>query len=146
MPVLKVKGFTLIELMIVVAIIGILAAVAVPIYQQYIATTQIKRVYAELSEYRAVVEERLANGAGSISNDDLGYVPSNLTQAVVGDLVTVNADGSSSLQVTLGGSISPAVAGTLVVLNRSVDGGWTCDIDGSAAPAWRDAYMPRGCE
>lgn len=56
------SGFTLIELMIVVAIMGILAAIAIPQYQIYIAKTQATRVVNELGQLRLTVEECLQTG------------------------------------------------------------------------------------
>ena len=56
------KGFTLIELMIVVAIIGILAAIAIPQYQDYISRSQVQRVVGEASSVRTAIEEILMRG------------------------------------------------------------------------------------
>lgn len=57
------KGFTLIELMIVVAIIGILASIAVPQYQKYIARSQVSEAYTLFNGAKALVQDNLQTGS-----------------------------------------------------------------------------------
>src|SRR5690606_4326027 len=76
------QGFTLIELMIVVAIIGILAAVAIPQYQNYVARSQVARVMSETSSLRTAVETCILDGKTVIGDAEgecvLGWTTSNL--------------------------------------------------------------------
>lgn len=136
------KGFTLIELMIVVAIIGILAAIAIPQYQDYVARTQVNRAFGEVSALKTAVEEGLQRGVTNPQPADLGYVASNITTGTL----TVNqfTGGTGSIAVTLGNSASTAVSGAVISIARANTGTWSCTIT-SRPSTWKANYTPAGC-
>ena len=138
------KGFTLIELMIEVAIVGILAAVSIPLYQGYVVKTQMSRAVSELGAYRSGFESNLSGNSG-VNNQSLGYSPSNLTGDPVAEIATINADGSGHLEVTMGGKAHPILVNVIVRHERTVTGNWTCVIDKSASAQWRDIFSPGNC-
>ncbi|ATX77780.1 pilin [Reinekea forsetii] len=99
----KQQGFTLIELMIVVAIIGILAAIAIPQYQDYIARTQVQRVVGELSGLKTAVEENLMRGKLNFNSADLGFVSSNLVDNTQTAAIAAAAKTATTAQITAAG-------------------------------------------
>ncbi|MEZ9907086.1 prepilin-type N-terminal cleavage/methylation domain-containing protein [Vibrio sp. 10N.261.51.A3] len=110
------KGFTLIELMIVVAVIGVLSAIAVPQYQNYVKKSALGTALASVTAYKTIIEDNIAFenqfptisaafGIGTISATS-GAV--NTTQTVVAEI----KEGSGT--------------GTKVQLSRDSDGLWTC--------------------
>ncbi|OYT82624.1 MAG: prepilin-type cleavage/methylation domain-containing protein [Pseudomonas sp. PGPPP4] len=159
------KGFTLIELMIVVAIIGILAAIAIPQYQNYVARSQVARVMSEAGSMKTLVEDCINSGkttvgsaASSAVNCDpaVGLVQSNLiTGAKQGSaadpasgtgypqvaMTQTNgaADGGATIIATFGNNAAAAIATKTLTWTRSTTGGWTCKTSADSK------YAPNGC-
>ncbi len=138
------KGFTLIELMIVVAIIGILAAIAIPQYQDYIARSQVNRAYSELSALKTAVEENLMRGNAIAFDlaDDLGYTNSDLFSADPNADFSA-ADGTGNINATLDGNVSTAINNAVITLTRTAEGVWTCEI--TESDNWKASYAPTAC-
>jgi type IV pilus assembly protein PilA len=142
------KGFTLIELMIVVAIIGILAAIAIPQYQDYIARSQVTRVVGELSALKTSAEEQLMRGqTPSGDGSAVGFTGSDLLAETNGfDLDFSAGGGAGTITGTLGNNASAAIAGAEVTLTREADGTWSCAItDTPTGGGWDNSYAPSGC-
>ena len=138
----KQQGFTLIELMIVVAIIGILAAIAIPQYQDYIARTQVNRTYGEISALKTSAEEMLLRGSTPTTAAELGFTSSTLMS---GDpAVKSPSTGELTITASMGQDAATAVVGTSITLTRSASGVWTCTVP-NKGPSWDSSYMPTGC-
>ena len=140
------KGFTLIELMIVVAIIGILAAVAIPQYQNYIAKSQMTRVVGELSALKTAAETILMEGGVPSTADELGFTESSLLKKTNNEpTVSFDAQGKGSIVGTLEGA-SSAVNTAKVTISRTVGGVWSCGITKpTGTTGWKDEFAPKGC-
>lgn len=138
------KGFTMVELIVVVSIVGVLTAIAIPVYQDYGNATQVRVLYAEVASYRTVVEERMASGKRGVSNDEIGFTQPRLAEPST-SFVIYNPDGSVSLSLMMGGAASPSLVGVSISTIRSIDGVWRCSINGSLAAGWKDRYRPVDC-
>ena len=122
------KGFTLIELMIVIAIIGILAVVALPAYQDYTARAQVSEALTLAEGQKsAVTEYRSDRGAWPTSNTEAG-VASSISGKYVAS-VQVGADGIITATMKSAGVNNDIKGKTLILKPTDVAGSftWTCD-------------------
>ena len=132
------KGFTLIELMIVVAIIGVLAAVAIPAYKNYVGKAQFSAGLAQIAALKTPYDMYMyeqgtdPSGAGDLGsnqtqpNGTITIVTTNSASGINGGLkFTFNAKGAAQAGTT-------GIAGKKITLTKNSNGAWECKTDADA--------------
>jgi type IV pilus assembly protein PilA len=137
------KGFTLIELMIVVAIIGILAAVAIPAYQDYIARSQVSEALSLISAAKSPVAEYLSDkGTMPATSDVVSTTSGRYTNAIA-----VTGDGTAiTITATMKGSgVNVGItSGTVAMISANSAKTWNCTTTGLTSPL-SGKYLPGAC-
>jgi len=122
------KGFTLIELMIVVAIIGILAAVAIPAYQDYIARAQVSEAVSLTSSGKTPLAEYFADKGQwpSTASDVMGMTSGKYVSTVT-IVAGANATSAISLEARIKDTgVNVAITGTTLILTSADGKSWDC--------------------
>ncbi len=130
------QGFTLIELMIVVAIIGILAAIAIPAYQNYLIRAQVSEGPSLLDTVQTAFAEYYANTGTAAAATTLPII--GITNAPSGKYVKTMAINTGQVTITYGNSSSAAITGGTVIWTPYTDANgdisWLCN-DGATTKA-----------
>lgn len=144
------KGFTLIELMIVVAIIGILAAVAIPAYQDYIARSQMSEAMGLASGLKTSVSEIFGQTGTCPANGTSGIAASTAISGAYVKTVATGGTGTSTggctIQAAMKSSgVATGIQSATLTLTMSTNTDTGGSITWACSSSAKQKYLPKSC-
>lgn len=155
------SGFTMIELLIVVGIIGVLSAIALPLYQDYVVEAQSVRIQTEVGVAQRNIENILNRGGRPVLDPaldsqrvngvlqyyiglDADNIGSDLIKNGTASLTEVNG-GNWRFQMETGDRAAAAIYGLAFTYDRSAFGTWSCSVNKDEAALWKEKFTPPNC-
>lgn len=156
------KGFTIIELLIVMGIMGVLAALALPLYQDYTIKAQMERIHTEINTIRRNADVMVLRGGqptAVASEDSTRHANGRMRYYIGADIWAIGSDliadaelkyelpGSnfSGIHLTVGDTANRAIHGLEIEYSRDAFGAWTCVMKTGATGAWKSDYAWPEC-
>lgn len=136
------SGLTLIELIVVIAIVGILTAVAVSSYQTQVRQTQIIIIYQELNNFRLPYQTLINEGSGITDFSPSGLNMPVQTKYCQFTVTAPNANGATPNAVTCTIQNLNYIKGQSLNLERASDGSWQC----RPSAGIPKSYLPQACQ
>lgn len=131
------KGFTLVELMLVVAIIAILAMLAIPAYDDFSVRTKVSELLLEAGKFRSVIAEKSAQDGGTLASAGVGLtvVPGGKISggSITDDGIITIAGDATTLGVAVAVTLTPTIQPDGKII-------WTCS---TAAATYK--FVPADC-
>ena len=141
------QGFTLIELMIVIAIVGILAAIALPAYQDYTVRAKMSEPLAAMAEAKTTVTEYYATRGGMPPSALAAGINTNPNKEIVASIQFSTTGANPLITAVVQSTIVPTgtttflMSGTVDATSRTIQ--WRCKEGGSSAIEAK--YLPSNC-
>lgn len=155
-------GFTIIELLIVMGIMGVLSALALPLYQNYTIKAQMERIHTEISTIRRNADVMVLRGGQPTaveSEDSTRHANGQMRYYIGADIWAIGSDlvkdaelkyelpegKFSGIHLTVGDTANRAIHGLKIEYSRDASGVWTCIMKTGATGAWSSDYAWPEC-
>ena len=146
-----IKGFTLIELMIAIAIVGILLSLAIPTYQDYTVRAKISEAMNIASALKVMVSEYYITMAALPDNAEMAGIDTTFSSEYVSAInysKEGDKDSRAVIKLILSENVAAQVAGKALLLTAIPKTGslqWQCSSDKDATQSIESKYLPSNC-